>query len=155
MVKINTYGTATPVLTDKILGTDVSDTGNDANGETVNFLISALQTLFEDHFAKWTATINAQSGTTYTLVLADAEKRITTSNGGAVTITVPTNASVAFPTGTEIIITQVGAGAVTVDGATGVTVNGVSGGSVGIQNQYQSVALLKVGTDTWVASGDI
>lgn len=42
--KINTYPTATPASTDYLLGTDRSDVSNDANGETVNFLVSALRT---------------------------------------------------------------------------------------------------------------
>jgi hypothetical protein len=45
MAKINTYPDVTPAVGDKLLGTDVSDTANDAGGETVNFLVSALDTL--------------------------------------------------------------------------------------------------------------
>ena len=45
MAKINTYPNATPAAGDKLLGTDISDTGNDPGGETVNFLVSALDTL--------------------------------------------------------------------------------------------------------------
>ena len=45
MAKINTYPAVTPAVDDKLLGTDVSDTVNDAGGETVNFLVSALDTL--------------------------------------------------------------------------------------------------------------
>ena len=44
MAKINTYPAVTPAVADKLLGTDVSDTGNDPSGETVNFLVSALDT---------------------------------------------------------------------------------------------------------------
>jgi hypothetical protein len=45
MAKINTYATATPALDDKVLGTDVSDTGNDAGGGTANFTAQALMDL--------------------------------------------------------------------------------------------------------------
>lgn len=46
MAKINTYPTVTPAIDDELLGTDVSDTGNDANGETSQFVLQALRDLF-------------------------------------------------------------------------------------------------------------
>jgi hypothetical protein len=98
---------------------------------------------------------NAQTGTTYTLVLADRGQTVTMSNASANTLTIPANASVAFDVGTVINVIQLGAGATTIEGDTGVTVNGVSAGSGAINNQYQGVSLLKIATDTWIASGDI
>lgn len=50
MTKINdttTYPNTTPALTDHFIGTDVSDIGNDANGETVTFTFQAALDLFE------------------------------------------------------------------------------------------------------------
>ena len=67
--------------------------------------------------------INAQTGTTYTTVLTDESKLVTLNNGSAITLTIPANSSVAYPVGTKIDITQLGAGQVTVAGAGGVTVN--------------------------------
>lgn len=101
------------------------------------------------------ATVNAQTGTTYTLVIGDRGDIVTMDNASANTLTIPTNASVAFDVGTIILVVQKGAGATTIAGDTGVTLNGVSGGSGAINNQYQGVQLLKVATDTWLASGDI
>lgn len=98
--------------------------------------------------------INAQSGTSYTLVLSDAFKLVSASNASAITITVPTNASVAYPVGTRVSILQAGAGQVTVAGDTGVTVNTGAGGTLKTAEQYAVVELLKVGTDTWVLYGD-
>jgi hypothetical protein len=98
---------------------------------------------------------NAQTGTTYTLVLADRGQTVTMSNASANTLTIPANASVAFDVGTVINVIQLGAGATTIEGDTGVTLNGVSAGSGAINNQYQGVSLLKIATDTWIASGDI
>lgn len=96
--------------------------------------------------------INAQTGTSYTLVLADADYLVTLSNGSAITLTVPTNASVAFPTGTRIDLAQLGAGQVTVAGAGGVTVNAKLG--LKISAQYGRVLLEKYGTNLWLLSGD-
>jgi len=105
--------------------------------------------------ARLTPQINTQTGTTYTLVLADAGKIVEMNNAGANTLTIPTNASVAFPTGTIINITQYGAGATTIEGDTGVTLNGVSAGSGAMDAQYAGVALYKRGTDEWIAQGGI
>ena len=66
--------------------------------------------------------VNAQTGTTYTLVIGDEYLLgVTMNNAAANTITIPTNASVAFPIGTTILITQLGAGATTIAAAGGVT----------------------------------
>lgn len=102
-------------------------------------------------------SINAQTGTTYTLVLADLGKLVTLSNAGAITLTVPTNASVAFPVGTIIALQQMGAGAVSVVGATGVTINGTTPGSETLTNaQYLTTATLtKHATDTWTLTGAV
>jgi hypothetical protein len=99
--------------------------------------------------------VNAQTGTTYTLVLGDAGKVVTMSNASANTLTIPTNASVAYDVGTVINVMMIGAGTTTIAGDTGVTVNGTSAGSVDVSAQYQGVALLKIATDSWVASGAI
>ena len=41
--------------------------------------------------------MNPQTGTSYTLVLADAAKIVECANAAAITLTVPPNSSVAFP----------------------------------------------------------
>lgn len=96
---------------------------------------------------------NAQTGTTYTLVLSDAGKLVSLSNASAITLTIPTNASVAFPTNTRIDLLQYGAGQVTVGGA-GVTIRS-SGSKLKLTGQYSGATLWKKGTDEWVLIGDI
>ena len=96
---------------------------------------------------------NAQTGTSYTLALADAQALVTLNNGSAIALTVPTNASVAFPLGTSIIIAQLGAGQVTVGGAGGVTVNS-RGAALKLNAQYAAATLVLYAADTWVLSGD-
>ena len=96
--------------------------------------------------------INAQTGTTYTPVLADNGKLVTLSNASAITLTVPTNASVAYATGAQINIEQIGAGQVTVVGDTGVTVNGTG---TKLRTQWSAATLVKLGTDSWTLIGDI
>jgi hypothetical protein len=95
---------------------------------------------------------NAQTGTTYTLALTDVAKVVSLTNGSAITLTIPTNATVAFPTGTQILLYQGGAGQVTVGGA-GVTLR-AQGSKTKISGQYGVAGLLKVGTDEWVLFGN-
>jgi len=95
---------------------------------------------------------NAQTGTTYTLVLTDVAKVVSLTNASAITLTIPTNATVAFPTGTQILLYQGGAGQVTVGGA-GVTIRS-QGTKLKMFGQYAVAGLLKVGTDEWVLFGN-
>ncbi len=96
---------------------------------------------------------NAQTGTTYTLVLTDAGKLITLSNAASITLTIPTNTSVAFPVNTRIDLVQFGAGQVTIGGA-GVTIRS-SGSKLKLTGQYSGATLWKKGTDEWLLIGDI
>ena len=91
------------------------------------------------------------SAGSYTLVLADDGKVVELSGGG--TLTVPTEASVAYPVGTQITILQTGSSQVTVAGDTGVTVNGTPG--LKLRAQWSSATLLKRATNTWVLMGDL
>lgn len=103
-------------------------------------------------------TLNAQTGTTYTFVLTDNKnKLVTASNAAAQAYTIPTNASVAFPTGSMINLIQIGAGQVTVSGSGGVTLTSVGATSATPKTraQYSAMTLIKVATDTWYAIGDI
>jgi hypothetical protein len=101
-----------------------------------------------------TRTVNAQTGTTYTLVLSDAGKVVTLSNAAAITLTIPLNSSVAFPVGTQIDLLQLGAGQVSVSPTGGVTlVSDTSKRKINVQ--YGGAVLLKTDTDTWVLFGNL
>ena len=104
--------------------------------------------------AKIAGAVNAQTGTTYTLVLTDAFKTVTSSNGSAQTVTIPLNSSVAFATGDRIDIVMLGSGTTSVTGTSGVTVNGVNGGTGAISAQFAAVSCLKIATDTWILMGN-
>jgi len=99
-------------------------------------------------------TTNAQTGTTYTLVLTDANNTmVELSNAAAIALTVPLNSSVAWPVGSQINLLQTGAGQVTVAGASGVTVNATPG--LKLRAQYSGATLIKRGSDSWVLVGDV
>jgi len=101
-----------------------------------------------------TRTINPQTGTSYTFVLADAGKICEFANGSAVTVTVPPNSSVAFPVGTQIEVTQTGAGKVTFAQGSGVTITSLASYKA-IAGQYASATLYQRATDTWQLSGSL
>jgi hypothetical protein len=98
-------------------------------------------------------SVKGQTATTYTLALTDNGKLVTLSNAAAITVTVPTNAAVAFPVGASIDLLQLGAGQITVSPAGGVTVN-KSMATAKSRTQYSVLTLNKIATDTWVLSGD-
>jgi hypothetical protein len=98
---------------------------------------------------------NAQTGTTYTFVMADASTQmVTLSNASAITATIPTNATTPFPTGTVLNFMQTGAGQVTIQGAGGVTVNTHSS-KTKTAGQWASGSAMKTATDTWVLFGNL
>lgn len=97
---------------------------------------------------------NAQTGTTYTLVLTDAGKMVTMSNASANTLTVPPNADVAFPTNTRIDLLQYGAGQTTIAAGSGVTIYS-SVSKMKLTGQYSGATLWKKATNTWVLVGDL
>ena len=97
-------------------------------------------------------SINAQIGTTYTLAIGDAQNLVTMDNGSANTLTIPTDASVPFLSGTWVEVWQLGAGATTIEADTGVTLNGISAGSVTLGATYASAMLRKIGPDAWIVT---
>jgi hypothetical protein len=96
---------------------------------------------------------NNQTGTAYTLALADGGQWVTSNNASAVTFTVPANSSVAFPTNTIIQLQNYGAGKLTLSPGSGVTITSIS--------SYLSLVadaggyLIKTGTNAWVFAGNI
>jgi hypothetical protein len=98
-------------------------------------------------------THNTQTGTTYTLVLADAGKIVEMNNASANTLTVPPNSSVAFPVGSFLSVRQYGAGGTTVAPGSGVTINSYGGG-LRLGGQYAEATLTKRATDEWILSGE-
>jgi len=113
-------------------------------GDAVDASVYEIQTEVE---------INSQTGTTYTLVSADRGKLVSLSNASSITLTIPTNSTTAFPTGTRIDIIQTGAGQVTVGGA-GVTINSKSSNKK-LSGQGSAASLIKFATDTWWLVGDL
>ena len=98
--------------------------------------------------------INAQTGASYTAVLADDGKLITMSNASANTFTVPPNSSVAFGIGTQLNIAMLGAGQTSVVAGSGVTLNS-AGSKLKLDAQYAVATCVKTDTNTWFVVGNL
>lgn len=97
--------------------------------------------------------VNTQTGTAYTLVESDRGKVVLMSNAAANTLTIPSNASVAFPVGTVIGVLQDGAGQTTI--AINTDTLSSYGSKQKLRVQYSFALLMKVSSTRWVLSGDI
>ena len=99
------------------------------------------------------ADVNTKTAN-YTLVLADAGRVIEFNSASNLTLTIPTNSSVAFSNGTMVTLTRRGAGEVTVAGASGVTLRS-SDSRTKISKQYAAGALIKLDTNEWLLIGSL
>jgi hypothetical protein len=104
-------------------------------------------------FATVSAGLNARTGD-YTLVLADNGKLVTVNSISNQTVSIPPNATVAFPIGAQVLISRLGTGLVTVSPVGAVIIRSV-GSRTKISQQYGCAALLKIGTDEWLMAGDL
>ena len=95
-------------------------------------------------------TINAQTGTAYTLVAADANNIVTMNNSAANTVTIPTGV---LPVGCAVVIIQMGAGQTTVAPTSPDALYNAS--SAKTRAQYSVVVLYHLASGVWLLSGDM
>jgi uncharacterized repeat protein (TIGR02543 family) len=149
-------GTATSINTKSVAGhlkslsntiaTEVTDrTGADTNLQTQ--ITSLLNTI---NLQTTVTTISSS----FTLSLSDAGKTILLDTASTMTLTVPTNSSVEIPIGYQYFVIEAGSGRTTFTPAAGVTINSKNS-QMYIDTQYGKATLLKVGTNSWIAYGDI
>ena len=168
-VQINTVGT---IGTDPIEFSQFSGAGTFTAGNgltltgpefTINTSVTAdlstAQTLTNKTLTspKINLGFNAQTGTSYTLVLGDAGKVVTASNASAITVTIPPSGDVAYATGSQVTVIQKGAGQVTFAQGSGVTINstGATATAPKLRAQYSSATCVYEGGDIWYVVGDI
>lgn len=98
---------------------------------------------------KTTIGFNAQTGTTYALVIGDRDKLVTLNNASAITLTIPNGV---FSAGDSVNIQQIGAGQVTIanDGTTSFTGTGTK-----LRAQYSAATIICTGTNTFTVVGDL
>jgi hypothetical protein len=127
----------------------VAGTGLSGGGTSGSVTVSL------DYKAATTLTVNAQTGTTYTTVAADAAaKLVTLTNASAITVTI---AAGLYAVGEQINFSQMGAGQVTFQGDTGVTVvsTGATAATPKCRVQYSTATAICTASNTWLIVGDI
>lgn len=108
-----------------------------------------------DVTATYTLTINDQTGTSYTLVIADAaNKLVQCNNASAITLTVPPSV---FSIGQQVNVYQRGAGQITFTQGAGVTIrsNGATSTAPKTRNQYAAATVICIGVNEFLIVGDI
>jgi len=130
------------------LATDAETTAGTATNRAITPANAKVEL---DKKANIRGAVNAQAGTTYTLVIGDEYlDGVRMTNASANTLTIPPNADVALPVGTKVFITQGGAGSTTIAAGAGVTINAPSTVTLAIGEQYESRVCQKTATDTWL-----
>jgi hypothetical protein len=94
-------------------------------------------------------TINAQTGTSYTLQASDVNALVTLSNSSAITVTVPPSV---FSVGQQINLQSQGTGLVSISAGSGVTIVGTG---TGLRTQYSGATLVCTASNTFSLFGDI
>jgi hypothetical protein len=103
------------------------------------------------------AGFNAQTGTSYTLVVGDVNKLVTASNASPITVTIPISV---FSANDVVNVQQIGAGQVTFAAASGavVTSNGATVAAPKLRAQYSACSIIcTVGgaTPSFTVIGDV
>jgi len=122
---------------------------------TVDYRLTATPTTINsDSIGYRGAPITTQDAT-YTLVLGDSGKTVLHTSASAHTWTIPPNASVEYPTGTVIVLANIGSGLVTVARGSGVALR-ISGTATDQDvdiAQHGIASILKLDTNSWYISG--
>jgi hypothetical protein len=141
---------ALTAATTSVAGVVQLNDGYASTSTTIAPTANALKSVY-DLSERKALTINTQSGTTYTLVAADADsKMVQFTSSSSVTVTVPAST---FTAGQQINLTRYGTGSVTVQGAAGVTVNATP--SLVLRAQYSAGTLVCIDASTFVLYGDL
>lgn len=155
--------TSTDLVTDlpadfAVFGQGVDTTMADLKGGTTGQVLSKASNTDMDF--TWieqddtTLSFNAQTGTTYTLVIGDLGKWVTASNASAITVTVPPSV---FSTGNIVNLQQIGAGQVTFAQGSGVTITstGATASAPKLRAQYSACTIVCTGSNTFTIVGDL
>jgi hypothetical protein len=116
---------------------------------------SGTVTVSLDFTASNTLTFNAQTGTTYTLVVADAAgKLVTTSNASPVVVTIPPSI---FAAGNQINLQSIGVGLTSFVAGAGVTITstGATAAAPVLRARYSACTIVCTAANTFTVIGDI
>jgi hypothetical protein len=98
--------------------------------------------------------INPITTTAHQPELSDNGKLTTLNNAGAIGVTIPLNATTAFPIGAQLHFAQIGDGTVTFIPATNAVIIGATPG-FRLRTKWSTATLTKIATNTWILVGDL
>ena len=101
-----------------------------------------------------TLSFNAQTGTTYTLVIGDLGKLVTTSNASPVTVTIPPSV---FAAGNQINVQSIGVGLTSFAAGAGVTITstGASAAAPILRARYSACTIICTASNVFTVIGDL
>ena len=98
--------------------------------------------------------INPITTTAYQPELTDNGKLTTLDNVGAIGVTIPLNATTAFPIGAQLNFAQINDGTVTFIPATNAVIIGATPG-FRLRTKWSTATITKIATNTWILVGDL
>ena len=159
--------TLPPTNSDTLVGRATTDTLTNKTINVANNTLTGVATLAGTEIltnktltapvintAKINLALNAQTGTTYTLVAADSGKLVTSSNASPVVITIPPSI---FAAGEQINVQSIGAGLTSFVAGVGVTVTstGATSAAPVLRAQFSACTIICTATDNFTVIGDI
>ena len=118
--------------------------------------IAATQTLTNKTLTspKINLTLNAQTGTTYTLVAADSGKLVTSSNAAAIVITIPPSL---FAAGEQVNVQSIGVGLTSFVAGSGVTITSTGATSAApiLRAQFSACTIICTASNVFTVIGDL
>ena len=159
--------TLPPTDSDTLVGRATTDTLTNKTINVANNTLTGVATLAGTEIltnktltapvintAKINLALNAQTGTTYTLVAADSGKLVTSSNASPVVITIPPSI---FAAGEQINVQSIGAGLTSFVAGVGVTVTstGATSAAPVLRAQFSACTIICTATDNFTVIGDI
>jgi hypothetical protein len=101
-----------------------------------------------------TLAFNAQTGTSYTLVIGDLSKLVTTSNASPITVTIPPSV---FAAGNVINVQSIGVGLTTFAAGAGVTITstGANAAAPILRARYSACTIICTASNVFTVIGDL
>jgi hypothetical protein len=159
--------TLPPTSNDTLVGRATTDTLTNKTINVANNTLTGVATLAGTetltnktltapviNTAKINLALNAQTGTTYTLVAADSGKLVTSSNASAVVITIPPSV---FAAGEQINVQSIGAGLTSFAQGAGVTITstGATSSAPVLRAQHSAATIICTASNTFTVIGDL